>query len=728
MKKRKKPIGFETDAALIDRLGRELVAKQETALVELVKNSFDADATSSNVVLTGRGTSAVLEISDNGSGMRREDIIHGFLRLASDNKVREPKSPRFRRQRAGRKGIGRFAAQRLGRKLILTTYAEGEQSAYRLTIDWDRFSAGKNLERVPVALREIAPVKVGTTLRIEGLRDEWTEPQIRRCWRSLVALQQPFPVKPVANRAGADPGFMVTITRRAAVFHDDIVEVNLQTEILDHLHAVIELEVDGKGHARWRFSKDVFGGPTDWTNIHHEHPDTADPPAYQYLRRVAMKTYYAILQPSLLPSLVFTRIRDVLSDQGGVRLYRNGFRVAPYGDPDNDWLRLDELYVKRTLLVPVANRNFFGIVEVRDPEGALFDEHTSREGLIETPAFLELRDLVSSVLVTATTRISHERGRKTHAGGGRIRSAVTLTDISSAVAAAQTAAEEAVRDGEPLSAKKAAEEAARAVRLVEEERSRLADEAAILRLLATLGMTTSEFSHETGMTFDAFRLDFERVFEAATNANPDDHQLLAQAERAKGMLLRLDTLTSYLNALAGARAVRGMRPISLSKALTDFEKGMIAQAKSRGIDLHVVPPPYDPLYTQPMHDAEIASVLLNFYTNSVKALKRSSGDRKILVEGERISNPERVRLRFSDTGDGVADDIRDRVFEPFFTTRVAPPAGASDTEHATGTGLGLWIVRQIAANVAGEVRVAEPPTGYSTCFELTLPAEEATEQ
>lgn len=728
MKRRKKPIAFEADAALIDRLGRELVAKQETALVELIKNSFDADATTADVLLQGRGRTAVLEITDNGSGMTRDDIIRGFLRLASDNKVREPKSPRFKRQRAGRKGIGRFAAQRLGHRLILTTYAEGEKSAYKLTIDWDRFAAGKDLERVPVSLRELKPRAVGTTLRIERLRDEWTEAQIKRCWRSLIALQQPFPVARVENRPAADPGFSARFVRKGEFFHDDTIDVNLQTEILDYLHAIIELRVDNKGHATWRLAKNRFGEARDWMPIHHEHVDEVDPPAYTHLRSVSMKTYYVILLPSLLPSLIFTRIRDVLAEQGGIRLYRNGFRVAPYGDPDDDWLQLDELYAKRSLLVPVANRNFFGVVEVHDPAGRLFEEHTSREGLIETPAFLELKQLVSSVVATAATRISEDRGTKTKAGSSytKTQTQTTLDDITSAVEAARKAAEEAERDGEAASARKAAQHAATAARLLQEARTQLADEAAILRLLATLGMTTTEFSHETGMTFDAFRLDFERVFEAALHGSPDDAQLVSQAQRARSMLMRLDTLTSYLNTLAGARALRGMRSISVRKALLDFDHGMQAQARSRSIDLKVVLPAYDPLFTRPMHDAEIASVLLNFYTNSVKALKRSSGPRLILVEGDRITDPDRIRIRFSDTGDGIDPEIHERVFDAFFTTRVAPPASAPDAEHATGTGLGLWIVRQIATNAGGKVRVTAPPDGYATCFELVLPAEEAT--
>src|SRR4029434_4367663 len=98
-----------------------------------------------------------------------------------------------------------------------------------------------------------------------------------------------------------------------------------------------------------------------------------------------------------------------------------------------------------------------------------------------------------------------------------------------------------------------AQQAAAAVRLLQEQqeefeaaKAQLADETSMLRFLATLGMTTSEFSHETGMTFDAFRLDFKRVFEVAVQARFNDHAFADQAARAQAMLNRLDTLTSYL--------------------------------------------------------------------------------------------------------------------------------------------------------------------------------------
>jgi len=158
---------FVADAALIDRLGRELVGKQETALVELIKNSFDADATNVKVTF-GLNT---IEVADNGSGMNREELVNGFLRLASNLKVSEPRSRRFRRSRAGRKGIGRFATQRLGRTLVLRTCTEHSAAGLELRVDWAKFVPEVNLEEVPVIVSEIEASSHGTTLIIGGLRD-----------------------------------------------------------------------------------------------------------------------------------------------------------------------------------------------------------------------------------------------------------------------------------------------------------------------------------------------------------------------------------------------------------------------------------------------------------------------------------------------------------------------------------------------------------------------------
>lgn len=713
---------FTADAALIDRLGRELVGKQETALIELVKNSYDADAT--EVIVTFDGDRVVID--DNGAGMDRTELVAGFLRLASDMKVRNPVSQRFRRPCAGRKGIGRFATQRLGSYLVLRTWKSVDALGLELRINWRSFERGRALDEIPVVLEEVPPRRPGTVIEISDLRDSWSEAQIRRSWRGVLNLQQPFPVAPVARRPGQDPGFKVAFYRTAEIFSDPELIANLETEVLNHMHAVVEFQVDGDGYAQWRMIQNRFGPEVGWTPINHADLEARNPPAYAHLRGAWMKAYYAILDPSEFSPMTFTRVRELLHSEGGIRLYRNGFRVVPYGDPEDDWLRLDEAYSRRSFLFPIANRNWFGIVEVHDPEGLIFEEHTSREGLIETPAFQELRDLASSVLITAARRIAEQRERKVRAGGSKTPPTDfflnRLRDAARKARQAGDAQTQGAVEASAGSADEAIKLLGEAEEVIEGAKAHFADEAAILSLLATLGLTAAEFSHETGMTFQAVRLDFQRVFAVALEARAGDNDFVNLVERARSMVERLDALTSYLNELASARSARELAPVSVSRSVEEFARGMRQLAARSEAELLIETPPFDGLYTKPMHKAEIASLLLNFYSNSIKAMKRTAGARRILVEAKR--EDEEIMLRFSDTGDGIPEQNREQIFDLFFTTRAAAATSATTVEESTGTGLGLWIVRQIISRADGSVEVVEPSAGYFTTLEVRLPASD----
>ena len=111
----KNNVRFSVDAGIINRLGKELVAKRETAVSELVKNAYDAEATLVDLIFYNSvECGGNLLIQDNGLGMNRDELINGFMRLSSSDKIHNPISPNFSRKKAGKKGIGRFATQRLG--------------------------------------------------------------------------------------------------------------------------------------------------------------------------------------------------------------------------------------------------------------------------------------------------------------------------------------------------------------------------------------------------------------------------------------------------------------------------------------------------------------------------------------------------------------------------------------------------------------------------------------
>ncbi len=663
--------------------------------------------------------------------MSREELIKGFLRLATDMKVTHPVSDLYRRPRAGRKGIGRFSTQRLGSYLKLQTWKKGAPSGLELRVNWDQFQRGMSLDDVTVQVDEIEARKPGTVIEMSGLRDDWTDEQFRRCWRGVRNLQQPFPVAPIARHPRADPGFEVSFYRTGELFSDPLLVADFQTEILDKMHALVEFRVDETGRAQWRMSENRFGATTSWTAIHHEHPDSSDPPPYEHLRSAWLKAHYAILDPIEFSGFTYTRVREVLAEEGGIRLYRNGFRVIPYGEPSDDWLGLDATYTRRSVLVPLGNRQWIGVIDVYDPEGERFEEHTSREGLIETQALRELRGLASTVLITAATMIANQRGRKTRAGGNtsaagrqdRFLSKLREATRRAHDAAANSAGQEGVDPSASMAALEALDEAEEVVGQVLAEATRqYADQSAILQLLATLGLTAAEFSHETGMTFQAASSIFQSVLEVAAEAKADDETFLSSAEVARSMFERLEALTSYLNEVASARAARELHPVSLSHAVEKFIRGIGPLAVRQGVNLTKDYPPLDSLHTKPMHEAELASILLNFYSNSAKAVKNVVGERRVHVEASREG--DEVVLRFSDSGDGISPENSERIFELFFTTRPAAPAHSSGIDDAIGTGLGLWIVHQIVTRAKGGVAVVSPSQGFTTCIEVRLPAQD----
>src|SRR4051812_32069979 len=139
-------VRFSIDAGHVRRLGAELIGRTDTALAELVKNAYDADATEVTLrFVNADEPGGSVPIEDNGSGMGGDDLVNGFMRLSTSHKIDEPLSPRFGRPRAGRKGIGRFAAQRLGNALRITTRQDGADRALRVDLSWSQFRSGKEL-------------------------------------------------------------------------------------------------------------------------------------------------------------------------------------------------------------------------------------------------------------------------------------------------------------------------------------------------------------------------------------------------------------------------------------------------------------------------------------------------------------------------------------------------------------------------------------------------------
>lgn len=698
-------VRFTTDAGIVSRLGKELVARQETAVSELVKNAYDADATTVQVVfINAKSTGGELLVIDDGLGMSRRELMEGFMRLASATKVDAPLSTRYKRRRAGRKGIGRFATQRLGSSLELTTQTLNEEKALRLKVEWDKFTRDRDLTSVTSSITEIAKEKSeGTTLRIRSLRESWTDTQIARVYRFVNDLIQPFPLSKARQKESPeeDPGFKATFYRRVAGRNQEIASADRM--VLDYAVAEVTASVNVNGAAKWHLTSDRYNlnerGPI--------HPQKASSSRrFKYLRSVHLKAYYFIWDPKLIPRQQSKRLRELANEQGGIRLYRNGFRVLPYGEPGNDWLGFDQLYRQRSILVPLSNINWFGFVEITDPEGATFEETSSREGIANNSAYNELTRFASQALIEAAQRVASARKRKLTAGQKRVTapSEQSLIRIANELEAIAKRIRHASQRAAIRSAAKDVIDVGKA----------LLEENSTLRVLSSLGLTIAIFAHEVR----------HQIFSLRQLAGQGTDQSLSDAEQRRmivemeSRLKVLQAYTAYFDKTISMSIRREIEEQPLTTILFEFIDQFKPVVERSGAEFVGEDDIDEGLLTTAMHSSEWASILANLLTNSLKAIKRGQhrGHGHVLIRA--WQSDRTIIVEFADDGDGIPKKDQSRIFDPFFTTT----AVSDSDDEFVGMGLGLTIVRDILSSYGGTINLSKAPRGYATCFRIEIGA------
>jgi signal transduction histidine kinase len=741
-------VRFTVDAGLISRLGQELVGKQETAVAELIKNAYDADATEVRIVFEeSYEPGGTLLIEDDGSGMSREQLLDGFMRLSSNDKLIHPVSERFKRRRAGRKGIGRFAVQRLGETLVLTTQTQASDTALRVRVDWDDFQAGRELSSIASKVEYVLKERVqGTTLFIENLRDAWSTAEQRRVYRYVSDILQPFPLKKFKKQQAndvlptpiAEEGFEVTLIQQTE--DGEQVIASQEDTIFANALAIIDGYVDHNGQGIWSVESESLS----LSEVGRIGKGSNDNEPFTYLRDISIKTYYYIWRPELFPKVLYTSLHDIGREKGGVKVYRNGFRVSPYGEHGDDWLTLDASTRGRKLLPAHSNINFIGFVELDDPQGKLFEERSSREGLIENEAFRELQDFGYRALTSAVLRVAEARNKKQTAGQSDWRKNDDTSDpaekIRNVAASLRKAVNEArerkendsnQESGHNNSSEKGTDnggknfnddddfkefdKAADKLEALAENTQQLLQENQLLRVLASLGLVIAEFTHEIKHVVGAAQHSMNVLETLIVN---DDIQRQA-IEWLTESVNRLQGYSAFFDQTVSETVRRELESQDLRGVGRQFEEAMAASIERMGVDFRFVPDGFE-LYTPPMHAAEINSLLFNFYSNSLKAIKRAKVRGKMLLRvGE---ENQMVYLEFSDNGDGIPEANKDRIFNAFFTT--GSPAGRSSTvaEEMQGSGLGLKIVADIVHSYRGEVYLPKAPEGYTTCFRVEFPA------
>lgn len=406
-------------------LGDQLIRDAGIAVFELVKNAYDADANTVDVDLfsiddqdKGR-----IVVSDDGVGMNWHIVTQVWLEPGTDYRQNQKKSgaktPKHNRTPMGEKGIGRFAAHKLGRSISLVT-RQAHSPEVVVKIDWEDFLGKKYLSDTPVTVIERAPEtflgdSTGTRIEISRLNQGWTRGLVRDLYRSVTSISSPFrgPSDFVASLSIAPQTdwlahlFDLRLVKEMAPFQATclIEDTSLTIDYLFEPPAGMEdritrREVLGK--------RESFGSIVNQDSLR--------------IRKSIGDLYFDLrifdLDPRVLQFLAADKkgLRAFLRQNGGIRVYRDGVRVFNYGEPRDDWLDLGTERVNAPTK-RVSNNILLGAVELDGVSSSGLIEKTNREGFVENDAFRMFRDLIEFALtqIVAERNLDKDRIRRAYA-------------------------------------------------------------------------------------------------------------------------------------------------------------------------------------------------------------------------------------------------------------------------------------------------------------------------
>ena len=418
-------------------------------------------------------------------------------------------------------------------------------------------------------------------------------------------------------------------------------------------------------------------------------------------------------------------IRKLANVAGGIRLYRNGFRVLPYGEPGDDWLSLDMSTRRRSILPTHTNISFFGFVEIDDSSGD-FEETSSREGLMNNDAMIQLQNFTYRAILNSVIKIAEVRnikvvsGQKKDEKGNwekidiRVKNiAHTLDELDKALEIGDGVVAKKQRRKKIAKLKKDLEEVDK---LQKQEISKTLKERSMLRVLGSVGLTIGQFIHEIKYHFENIKDDINVLIQDLQN----NYKALERLCILNDNFASFSSYMSYFDNVISLNIVRELRPIELRTVVKPFIESMYSDAIKAGIELLPAEFIGYNLYTKPMHPSEWSSILFNFYTNSKKAIKRVGNAGQIHIECG--TTDKYIYLEFSDTGDGISPENEDRIFDEFYTTTSQNSLESLDYKNQIeGTGLGLKIVKDIILSYKGNIMVVSPKQHYSTCIRVEIP-------
>lgn len=576
---------FEASANLQRLIGRELVPTDELALVELVKNAYDAGARNVWVRIQPRSAreAGYIEIRDDGQGMTLPDFRRLFM--VAGYSERPDQLANGERVPLGEKGIGRFAADRLGTRLSVVTRLKEAKKGLQVDIDWEAFKdKRKKFNEITAPFkesetREFPRGQGGTLLRITGLRTAWPANKIEAVRRSLADLMDPFQrvsdfrVEVIVPGSGKLSG---PITQDAPLGAD--IEV--------------EFKILKSGKVRRRLRGERYPG-------NHVPEDVSTSAQADRLAGMTGKYLYWVKRPT----------RQVTKGlQHGVRLYRDGFRIEPFGSPSADWLGISERRAKRAGHAHVVPTRLFGFVEISRKRHPGLRDTTSRQALIDGDSARALVTLLREQLAFLEDKIRSEVA-------------------------------------EPRW------KASRRERAIEFERSRL----------QTLGIMAFGLAHELRQPLQSIRSEAENIATRLAQLEIQDSEIIEAQKSIDQDIERIDKNIALI-----AEISRGnfddIEKFDLAEVVRVECELFRTRCAVIDINLQTEIPEAQIAH---LNKTTVTTVLLNLVKNSIDAIQDAKDGRRGKINVRLSKVATRHRLEVTDNARGIPEEMRAKIFKKF---------------------------------------------------------------
>lgn len=741
-------IPFNVSAKTARLIGRENVSNLEGALIELIKNTYDADA--KKCVVYYESSTDRLFIIDNGIGMNKDVIINNWMTIGNSTK-KESVFTKSGRVNTGEKGIGRFALDRISEKCTMLTVSKDER--FEWLVNWENFDSSEMItdtyaelndisENIPEFLSDLENeflcdmlksdfTGTGTCFVLENLRDQWNEAVIERVKSSLQKL-----LPPMENNVFELFFFLQdTKTKDARILPD----------LLNEYDYKLHFEVDDFGECTIQIHRNEFFFGTQFEKI-MKKADFSDEDReyfndkliikegsiYDFLPGVEEKInigpfsgdiyfYKLVLQSDNQEKYYYKNFvtkRTNFKELSGIKIYRDDFLVRPYGiygTTGYDWLDLSTRKAESPAAVShksgswrVQANQICGQIRISRLNDNLPDK-SSREGIVETKEFKLFRELVVNFIEKLeedrqyVIRKLDQLYKSTAKGEQALK--IAKEELNK-YKKEEGEKERNNKDNEADSEKKQSyENFHKAISYQEERIQDLQEEMGLLRTLATTGIVVNTYIHEIKALTTQLNVGVKEAYACLE----EDNDIISAKEELKKLRVLKDKFNSWFKVTIDA--VEMDKRKRKKENIGNIIQRIISKWKSvqnNKIDYVYVENEEIEIRCFPF---DFETIVSNLVTNSSTIFKNHKVEKPtIKIEIGRKDN--KFYIKYSDNGPGLCDAFKR---EPQKILKYGVTDRRNANGEVVGTGMGLWIVDSIIQNYKGHIDLRkniEKETGF----------------